>query len=263
MHGSSNGLLQGKLLATPEEGAVAQDAIARCDLDGDGFQDIVALVTPPSGGPLPVIYRGNGSTLVRDAAKLPSHGEDSEAFATIACADVDADGYPEIAVGAPHSSARYDLAPLGDLLIFDNAMGKLSTQGKSVAGQEIAAQAYSASRLRTVGDMNADGADELAFGFRLEVEAIQIAFSALSGLPADTVEIGGTPDVSGYFGAAFGTGDFDGDGLADVVVSSPKHGAGRLTLFRGSGTSRVTSPSAIHFDAPDGITGLGWMIADR
>jgi hypothetical protein len=232
----------------------APGTFAVCDANGDGRGDLVALTQTPNG-PAPALLLGDGSTFAWDANERPSHGSDDESFVHIACADVQGDGYPEIIAGAPHSSVRDPGA--GDVLIYENRAGSVSTLGRGPVGVRNGPQTYLPTALATVGDMNGDGIDELLMGQNTLFEVSQVSFAALSGAASDVISIGGTPDTQGYFGAAFATGDFDGDGLADVIVSSPGYGKGRLTLFRGSRSARILSPSKWHFDAPEAISGFG------
>jgi hypothetical protein len=248
----------GKELDLPGQRQWAPGTFAVCDANGDGKGDLVALVRT-SNGPAPALLLGDGSTFTWDGNERPSHGSDSESFVYVACADVQGDGYPEIIAGAPHSSVRDPGA--GDLLIYENRAGSISTVERSPAGVRNGAQTYLPSALATVGDMNGDGTDELLIGLNTLFEVSQLSFAALSGAASDVISIGGTPETQGYFGAAFGTGDFDGDGLADVIVSSPGYGKGRLTLFRGSRSARVLSPSKLHFDTPAAISGFGLTIS--
>jgi hypothetical protein len=256
MFGGQDGLLfGGRIELAATIGETGSHAVALCDLDGDGIQDIAALDSTGAEGPNPVVFKGTGAGFARQEKGLPSHGVDAEAFQTLACADLRGDGYPDIVAGAPRSSVR-DVG-LGDTAVFENVMGTISKTGVSIAGQGGESQAYSSLRLLQIGDMNSDGIDDVAIGLGGEVGKVQVAFGALSGTPTDTIEIGGTPDVDGGFDAALAGGDFDGDGLSDLLVSSPGHGNGRLTLFRGSRSARILSPSAIHVDAPTDVTGLG------
>jgi hypothetical protein len=256
--GSPTGLLEGSGTLLEASGqALTGNDIAVCDIDGDGIEDFVALITQATGGPIPAVFHGTGSSFLWDKRAFASHGEDNEAFARIGCADVGGDGFPEILAGAPYSSAR-DIGA-GDVVVFANAGGVPSLTSARLSGVD---KDHAPSRLIRVPDMNADGLEEVAIGLGGELGVAQVAFSALSGVAADMVEVGGTPDTLGGFGGAFAVGDFDGDGLTDLIASSPNFAnAGRLTLFRGSRSARLLTPSAIHIEAPAGTTLFGIQLA--
>ena len=71
VHGAAGDALQGSDAPKPLDGQVISDAIATCDIDGDGVQDIVALVVPPNGG-----RSGAKSTIVLGVALARCRGHE-------------------------------------------------------------------------------------------------------------------------------------------------------------------------------------------
>ncbi|QDU65991.1 FG-GAP repeat protein [Planctomycetes bacterium Pla86] len=228
------------------------------DLNGDGRADFAVGAPQPdrfAAGYVEVHSGALGTELFRiDGPAWSGPMGDRFGAALAVLGDLDGDGLPELAVGAPED----DDAGLesGAVSIHSGADGALLQR---VAGLQ-AGERFGAV-LASVGDVNGDGLDDLlvaAPGGHLHPGAAPGRVELLSGAwIAQTVA--GQPtsgpaallDVAGPagFGWAIGpVGDIGGDGSIDLAVGSPGAGAGGEVVLIDGGTgaelARLFSPLA-------------------
>lgn len=205
-------------------------AVARMpDLNADGTADFV-VGTPghsspgtPSNGRVELRSGATGAGL-RTVFGVGTSARFGESVAEIG--DVDADGVPDVAVGAPD----HLVAPLGpgSVTIFSGATGApVATATATAPGS------YYGASLAGGFDFDADGDPDLAVavpeysvsGATGRVEILDAASGALVAalLPHTS--------PSFRFGQSFGVGgDLTGDGVADVVVGAPATSTAGLNL---------------------------------
>ncbi len=226
-------------------------SIAGGDLNNDGFSDIVfsgIYVYDYSGtyrtGAVYVYYgdsTGIGSSFFACYGK-----QDLEEFgSSISVADIDANGYMELIVGAPYYDSTYENQ--GRVAIYRN----LSNVYESIKGTQYGEEfGYS---VFANGDINGDGYDDIVVGSpgydntstdngRLYVYYGNDTFYFDN---ADVI-IECTSD-SALFGKSVCMGDFDEDGYADVMVGSPFYmdntgvKVGAAFVYRGEETGLETT----------------------
>ena len=207
--------------------------------------------------------------------------------AALAAGDFDGDGADDLAAGAPGhavvTSAGAQRAA-GRVWVYPGAAGTgISAARRAVFDQQTAGVVGSAEAgdqfgaALAAGDFDGNGRDDLAVGVPAEdVDGVadagavhvlrgragglsgygQLWHQDVSGVPGRVLDGkgSGTPD---HFGAALATGDFTGDGCADLAVGTPSDpvpsratteataGAteadGSVTVLKGSGTGLTTS----------------------
>ena len=158
-HGGATGLsLSATTTYTGRSSAALGSAVAGgCDVNGDGYSDVVVGSPADSAGAGTVALYLGSSTGASTAANRTWAAPSGGGFGTsLAClGDVDADGYADIGIGAPGASGgRVYLYRGSSVGGRSTATTTLSSASGSVYGATIGA----------AGDVNGDGANDLVVG---------------------------------------------------------------------------------------------------
>ncbi|MBU0707416.1 FG-GAP repeat protein [Patescibacteria group bacterium] len=187
--------------------------VATADVDGDGEYEII---TAPGAGAGPQIRVFNHQGELEN--QFFAYGEGVRTGINLTAADVDGDGTADI-IASPMEGAGPQVR------IFD-AEGNVKNQFFAYA------ESYRGGLTVATGDVDGDGTNELV-----------VAPASNAGPQIRVLKSDGTA-VSQFFAYAesvrggynIATGDIDGDGVADIVVS-PKAGLGpQVAIYNGSGT---------------------------
>ena len=181
----------------------------------------------------------------------------------LAAGDHDGDGYDDLAVGVPGqiwdcrfpcdfldwAGAVYLYKGSASVLQFSETLGQGDAGGTLEAGDQF-------GRSLAFGDFDGDGSDELVVGAPYEkvgvsndAGAVSI-FHDLQIFPTRLNRTFTQNDLSGadaqagdMFGRAVATGDFNGDGRADLAIGAPGEDIGNpfqpLTFFQNAGVVHV------------------------
>jgi hypothetical protein len=149
--------------------------------------------------------------------------------------DFNGDGYADLVVGAPQSSAAGSY--FGRVQVYFGAAGGLDTGPDLIIDGTVMLAGFGYG-VATAGDVNADGFSDLLVGQPWLMGGSTFLYLGGDGAAfdttADAVLIGAPSDTAfGQFNAA--AGDVNADGFEDVVVGAPSMapGDGRAHVFLG------------------------------
>ncbi len=220
------------------------------DVNGDGFDDLLygspgKTFSPTRKGEVRILSGANGAVLL--AIKAPT-GVLSFGHSVAGVGDLNGDGIPDFAVGAPESNlavvlSGLDGSPIGNL-------PPTKSRPSVNYGWEIA----------SVGDFDQDGARDIAVsspwgnpGTRLgEVRLFSGANFSLLG------KINGSRKGEGFGFSIADGGDVDGDGEPDLLVGAPGQpglSAGTVHAFSG-----ISGREFLHLQGNPG-SNLGFSVA--
>jgi hypothetical protein len=246
------------------------------DFNGDGFPDLVVGVPDEGIGSVPraglfhVIY-GSESGLTTDGVQVFSQDSDFmpgqvEPYALFGVAfgwgDFNGDGFDDLAISARGQTIG-SAAGAGSVTVLHGSADGLTTDGLQywhldVPGTPNKAMAYDQfGAALSAADFNADGFADLAIGVpnkRVDgasnAGAVLVLYGSSDGLTTtdryyvhqNLYKIQNTAEVDDQFGRTLGSGDFNGDGFADLAIGAPGEtnlgsaNAGCVNVLYGSAT---------------------------
>ena len=197
-----------------------------------------------------------GSDVPRaSAATGPRPAASPAASQSVVSTDFNGDGYADLAIGVPHEDIGTAYAAGGVNVLYGSAAG-LSSPGNQFWNQDSPGidddPEYGDlfGRSLAPADFNADGYADLAIGVLGEsvgtvvsAGAVEVLYGSASGLTAtgsqlwsqDSTDILDQADTYDRFGRDVETGDYNGDGYADLAIGVPfEDNGGALNVIYGS-----------------------------
>ena len=231
------------------------------DVDGDGIGDIAVGTTgrplSNSSGSAGFVYVQflNANGTVRESVPIgeglnggPVISKVFRAFSLASLGDLDGNGVTDLIVGTSGSV----------VVLFLNSDG---TVGNSVeigdelnGGPDLEGLSFFGNSVASLGDIDGDGVADIAVGDRQQ-NTTYILFLNADGTARKSAKIasdvGGLPAFSDifFFGSGVASpGDLDGDGVADLAVTSTESGASLKHLFvlllNADGTVKASSETS-------------------
>jgi hypothetical protein len=270
-------------------GSGAQNTAGVGDLNGDGYDDVIAGFDHFGGAGIADVWMGGPSGIHPEYQNhnhihsgLMSDGYTYGGFYTIAGAgDVNGDGYDDVILTTLRSMGPNDPSEGVAAILHGRANVMESSLNIDQADTLITFPIGHAIRGAGAGDVNGDGYDDVILGMPLYGDAhgsgsgaAMVFHGGPSGIVSDS-----PPDTmlaANDFGADFGdrvagAGDVNGDGYDDVIVGSPNFGGGTATLYLGSAAGipdslEYYSPTAIQIGPDPGVPSnafpyFGWSVA--
>ena len=236
------------------------------DIDADGLADVAVgswgdFDAGPSAGAVYALSGADASTLWKALGKQE---DDHFGVSMVTVHDVDGDGLRDLIAGAPESTPGAT-TQAGTARVCSGADGSEITTLEGLSPSERLGQSCGLA-----ADLNDDGVREWLLGapFYLNSRGRFHVFDGATFARLDTVE--GPPTV-GFFGFAIdGAGDFDADGIGEILVGAPSEivqgdlvGSHRV-LSKGDGSQLgfgeelLAGDLALGFDTE--LTGSAWRL---
>ncbi len=263
--------------ATEQDDAQYGASVASAgDINGDGYCDIIV------GAPLfdngqtdegrVIVYYG-GSLGMQSAnvwiAEINQAGAHFGA-SVAGGGDFNGDGYADIIIGAPlYTNGQVNE---GGMFVYLGTASGPSVNSSFTAESDQVSASYGAC-VANLGDINGDGYSDIGVGAPLfdngnvdEGRAYVYAghFNGLSSSPTETLQ---GPIEYGQFGVVVSpAGDVNGDGYADVIVSSPYFNSsvfndGRVWIYYGSSNGIGTISPTVLSPTNQEKSYFGWSAA--
>ncbi len=240
--------------STPEflvESAGLLPAVAVGDVNGDGWVDLIHSDPSSEAGPFlgSVTVRLNRSP-AHDfpvTTTFPYHGDQAGAGwgSALAAADVDGDGANEIFVGAPRQDAGEE--DEGVVVLIPGWHAELELVQTNTIPSELPLVS---------ADFDADGYADLLS--RVQNGGLRVRRGSAGGLLATHQPLSFGVSLNGEVGPS--TGDVNGDGFTDLLVTHSSPAEVKHSLFMGSAVGLGTVPAVTIF--PSGNGGEAELVGD-
>jgi hypothetical protein len=285
----------GGAAGTAEAGDQFGSALASGDLNGDGFVDLAIGVpfedvgSAVDSGALSVLYGSavglspaGGQVFWQGTGGAAGTAETADVFAhALAAGDFDGDGPSDLAIGVAREDVGAGL-DAGAVNVLYGSTGGLTSGGGQAFWQGSGGMAGSAEAGDEVGwalaagDFDGDARADLAAGAPFEnvgavvdPGAVSVLYGSAAGLSPTGSQAfwqgsggaAGSAERLDLFGFALATGNFGGDGAADLAIGSPLEDigatadAGAVTALYGSAGGLTSSGSQAFWQGAGGVAG--------
>lgn len=258
-------------------------AAVRADFNNDGVDEFVVgdpgadVAGSEAKGQVAIIGRDGNGEMRADKWTRPRvpadgyYGRGGGFGQSVAMGDFNGDGYLDMAVGSPTENIVNDVDTTwaGSVSVIYGMAGGLDQSNHQVLRSRSIGVWNRLGHSLAVGDFNGDGKDDLAVGapgrapYQEEndymgdgIGAVLVYFGASEGL-TDRREtafdrsmpfVAGTAQKGALFGQTLAVGDFDGDGMDDLLMGAPMD-----DIFRNGRVHRDAGSVTIKFGGTRGF----------
>ncbi len=220
---------------------------AKCDVDGDGIDEIIT-GAGPLGGPHVRVFKVSGGALT-ELASFFAYDPRFPGGVFVACGDVTGDGLAEVITGAGPSGGPHVRA-------FSLAGGVVT----EVASFFAYDPAFQGGVTVAAGDVTGDGVDEIITGAGPGGGPHVRAFSLASGVVTEVASFFAyIPAFPG--GVSVAAGDVTGDGVAEIITGAGPSGGPHVRAFSLAG-GVVTEVASFFAYVPAFMGGVHVAAAD-
>ena len=203
------------------------------DVNRDGYDDVIVGAYGNGSYGRAYVYHGAGSGVSSSATARLNGSSFNFAKVVTGAGDVTGDGYDDVIVGCDGASTSTGAA----YLYAGSGSGTSTSSLMTLTGEGTLN--YFGSAIGPLGDVNADGYDDVvigAYGYGSSSGRAYVYHGSALGLgPTATATVsGGSEEKLGY--SVSDAGDVNNDGFGDVVVGAPGYGnsTGEALIYHGS-----------------------------
>ncbi len=232
------------VLIGPDLGTFGASVASAGDVNGDGYAD---LLVGDLNAAKAYVYFGGSAGIAPSQQPITLVGPDGTSsnfgLSVAGAGDLNGDGYADVVIGADAVGGTFPLSAGRAYLYIGGASGPSSASAIPINSPDGAGSLFGNS-VTEVGDINGDGYSDIAIAASRALNGTGRAYiftGGPSGISSNQlpVSLTGPDGVNSGFGTHIaGTGDVNGDGYADLIVSTL---VGRAYVYSGSSSGVLSA----------------------